>query len=36
MHPMPLLTIVAKYQNPAIVISQGSNCNVTIIVQTRC
>jgi hypothetical protein len=33
---MPLPTIVAKYQNPAIIISGGSNGNVTIIVQTHC
>ncbi len=32
-HPMPLLTIVAKHQNPASIISWGSNGNVTIIVQ---
>jgi hypothetical protein len=32
---MPLPTIFAKDQNPAIIISGGSNSNVTIIVQMR-
>jgi hypothetical protein len=33
---MPLLTIVAKYQNPAIIINGGSNGSITIIVQMHC
>jgi hypothetical protein len=36
MHPMSLPTIVAKYHNPAIIISGGGKGNVTIIVQTPC